>query len=106
MEVIFLDTSEQDVFLSEGEGGSSMESNVKVINKDFIAHKSEAIYQKIKTEMEANHKGEFLAIDPESGDYYLGKTSLEAILNGGKEHPNSVFYIIRIGFPYVYKKRW
>ena len=83
-----------------------MESRVKVVDKDFIVRKSEAIYQNIKTEMEANHKGKFLAIDPESGDYYLAKTSLEAILNGRKEHPNTVFYIIRIGFPYVYRRRW
>ncbi|MBM3237811.1 hypothetical protein FJZ31_16100 [Candidatus Poribacteria bacterium] len=83
-----------------------MESRVKVVDKDFIVRKSEEIYQNIKTEMEANHKGKFLAIDPESGNYYLGKTSLEAGLNGRKEHPNSVFYIIRIGFPYVYKRRW
>lgn len=83
-----------------------MESRVKVVDKDFIVRKSEEIYQNIKTEMEANHKGKFLAIDPESGDYYLAKTSLEAILNGRKEHPNTVFYIIRIGFPYVYKRRW
>jgi len=79
---------------------------VSNIDKESIAHKGEAIYQKIKAEMEANHKGEFLAIDPESGGYYLGKTSLEAGLNGRKEHPNTVFYIIRIGLPYVYKKRW
>jgi tricorn protease-like protein len=92
-------------YFSSRQGGSSMESRVKVIDKELIARKSEEIYQKIKREMEANHKGEFLAIDPESGNYYLAKTSLEAILNGRKEHPNTVFYIIRIGFPYVYKKR-
>jgi hypothetical protein len=83
-----------------------MESRVKVVDKDFIVRKSEEIYQNIKTEMEANHKGKFLAIDPESGDYYFAKTSLEAILNGRKEHPNTVFYVIRIGFPYVYRRRW
>jgi len=79
---------------------------VLVVDKDSIARRGEAIYQKIKTEMESNHKGEFLAIDPESGDYYRAKTSLEATLNGRKEHPDTVFYIIRIGFPYVYKRRW
>ena len=33
-----------------------------VVDKDSIARRGEAIYQKIKAEMEANHKGEFLAI--------------------------------------------
>lgn len=76
------------------------------VDKDSIARKGEAIYQRIKAEIEADHKGEFLAIDPENGDYYLANSSLEAILNGRKEHPNTVFYIIKIGFPYVYKRRW
>ena len=79
---------------------------LNMVDKDFVARRGEAIYQKIKADMETNHKGEFLAVDPESGDHYIGKTSLKAILNGRKEHPNTVFYIIRIGFPYVYKKRW
>lgn len=79
---------------------------LNVVDKEQLARKGEAIYQKIKAEMETNHKGEFLAIDPENGDYYLGKTSLEAGLKGRKEHPNTVFYIIRIGFPYVHKRRW
>ena len=42
---------------------------VLVVDKDSIARKGEAIYQEIKAEMESNHKGEFLAIDPESRDY-------------------------------------
>ena len=79
---------------------------LSVFDKEQLARKSEAIYQKIKAEMEMNHKGEFLAIDSESGDYYLGNTSLEAGLKGRKEHPNTVFYIIRIGLPYVHKRRW
>jgi len=83
-----------------------MESNVRTVDEGFIASKGEEIYQKIRSEVEAHHRGEFLAIDPGSGDTYLGSTSLEAGLKGKKEHPDSVFYIVRIGFPYVHKKRW
>jgi uncharacterized protein (DUF2147 family) len=83
-----------------------MESTVKIINKDFVFSKGEEIYQTLKKEMEDKYKGKFLAIDPESGDYYLGNTSLDAILKGREVHPDAVFYVIRIGLPYVYKKRW
>jgi len=83
-----------------------MESKAQTVDKDFIASKGEETYQKMKVEMEAHHRGEFLAIDPESGDCYLGRTSLEAGLKGRREHPDSVFYIVRIGLPYVHKKRW
>jgi len=42
--------------------------------------KAEAIYRKkLKTKLERKYKGRIVAIDVESGDYFLGKTVLEAI---------------------------
>lgn len=41
--------------------------------------------------------GEFLAIDIESKQSFLGKMSSEAVEKARKEHPNKVFYVVKIG---------
>jgi len=64
-----------------------------------MAEKAKAIYEKIKDGLEAEHKGEVVAIDIESGDYFLGKTGLEAARRARARYPNRIPYIIRIGRP-------
>ena len=64
-----------------------------------LAEKGKAIYEKIKDGLEAEHKGEVVAIDIESGDYFLGKTGLEAARRARARYPNRIPYIIRIGRP-------
>lgn len=65
---------------------------------------SKALLKKIET-VEAKHKGKVVAIDPESGDYFLGTKILTAVEKGRKKHPNAIFYCIRIGYPGVYQHR-
>lgn len=68
------------------------------------AQRGEAIYRQfLRDKLEPMHKGEFVAIEPDSGDYFLGKTSLEAILKARQKHPDKVFHVIRIGHPTVGK---
>jgi len=64
-----------------------------------MAEKAKAIYEKIKDRLEAEHKGEVVAIDVESGDYFLGKTGLEAARQAKARYPNRIPYIMRIGRP-------
>jgi hypothetical protein len=64
-----------------------------------MAEKAKAIYEKIKDRLEAEHKGEAVAIDVESGDYFLGKTGLEAARQAKSRYPNRIPYIMRIGRP-------
>jgi hypothetical protein len=60
--------------------------------------KAEAIYRKnLKPKLERKHKGRIVAIDIDSGDYFLGRTVLEATEKGRKKHPGRLFYAIRIG---------
>ena len=68
--------------------------------------KGEEIYQKkLRPKLEGKHKGRIVAIDVGSGDYFLGKTVLEAIEKGRKKHPGQIFYAIRIGYPAVHSLR-
>ena len=68
--------------------------------------KAEAIYrEKLKPKLERKYKGRIVAIDVDSGDYFLGKTVLEAIENGRRKHPGKIFYAVRIGYPAVHSLR-
>jgi hypothetical protein len=62
-----------------------------------MAEKARSIYEKIRDKLEAEHMGEVVAIDVESGDYFLGKTGLEAARQAKARYPNRIPYVIRIG---------
>jgi len=65
---------------------------------------SKALIKKIET-MEAKRKGRIAAIDPDSGEYFIGKDTIAAVERGRKKLPKAVFYCIRIGYPGVYRLR-
>jgi Tfp pilus assembly protein PilX len=62
----------------------------------------EKIYKRIKSRYEPKYNGKVLAIEPQSGQVYLGKTPLEAMMLAKKKQPDKMFYIMRIGFDAVY----
>lgn len=53
---------------------------------------------------EVRHKGEFVAIEPRSGDYYIGKTMLEAFHKASKRYPGREFIFKRIGFRWTIRQ--
>jgi hypothetical protein len=59
-------------------------------------------YEGIKAELEPEHKGRFVAIDPDTGDYFLGDRGIEATLQAKEKYPDKVFYLARIGYPTAY----
>ncbi len=68
--------------------------------------KAEAIYRKkLKPKLKDKYQGRIVAIDVESGDYFVGETVLEAIEKGRKKHPGKLFYAVRIGYPAVHLLR-
>ena len=53
--------------------------------------------QELKDVLEASHRHEFVAIEPESGDYYLGRTFSEAIGAARRAHPDRLCHALRVG---------
>lgn len=51
----------------------------------------------LRSHLEPVHNGEFVAIEPVSGDYFLGKTLSEAIQAARRSHPQSQPYAMRVG---------
>jgi hypothetical protein len=67
-------------------------------NLDELARKAESIYERsLKSQLEAAHENEFLAIEPESGGYYLGSTLSDAINAARTAHPERLCHTMRVG---------
>jgi hypothetical protein len=60
------------------------------------------IYQRLLRKIEPKHRGEIIAIEPETGEYFIGTDELEVLKEARKKHPRKVFYLARIGFPAVH----
>jgi len=71
---------------------------IKQADIQRIAEEGAKIYQRIKDQYDPKEKGRFLAIDIESQKSYLGDSSAEALEVARKNHPNKIFYVIKIGF--------
>ena len=52
---------------------------------------------RLRSELERTHPDFFVAIEPESGDYFLGETLSEAAEAAGKFHVKSRTCIMRVG---------
>lgn len=61
-------------------------------------------YEKhLKAELEPEHNGEFVAIEPDSGRYFLDKDEVQVILKARAEMPDKLFYFGRVGYDYAHK---
>lgn len=81
-----------------------MDNNEELIKKSDIqriAEEGARIYESIKPDYDPKEKGRFLAIDIDTKKVYLGSTSAEALELARKNHPNKVFYVVKIGFDFA-----
>jgi hypothetical protein len=63
-----------------------------------FARKAEEIYaNRWQASLEQSHMNEFVAIEPESGDYFLGKTLSEAIRAARRAYPDRLSHAMRVG---------
>jgi len=63
-----------------------------------LASRASAIYEeKLKSGLESTNPDDFVAIEPESGDFFLGKTLSEAIQAARAAHPARVPFALRVG---------
>lgn len=74
------------------------EGLIKASDVQRIAEEGAKIYDQIKVNYDPKEKGKFLAIDIDSKEAYLGNTSAEALELARQNHPNKVFYVVKIGF--------
>ena len=65
---------------------------------DEFVQRAEGIYRsQLRAVLEPEHIDEFVAIEPESGDYFLGNTLSEAIGAARQAHPDRLAHGMRVG---------
>ena len=65
-----------------------------------VARRATEIYDtRLRVKLEAEHRNAFVAVEPDSGNYFLGATLSEAILAARKAHPESISFALRVGHP-------
>jgi hypothetical protein len=68
-----------------------------------VARRGEEIYERdIRSKVESEHRGKFLVIDIESGDYEIDRNAFEATHRVIARHPDGERYLLRIGSPAAY----
>jgi hypothetical protein len=63
-----------------------------------IADRAKRLYaERLQATLEAEHRDRFVAIEPESGDYFLADTFDAAVDAAWTRHPGRLSYVIRVG---------
>lgn len=80
---------------------------VEPFDPEEFTKKGKAVYEKLRDKLEPKYKGKFIAIEPETGDYFLGDTMTEADRKGREKYPDKLFFFTRVGYPAaVILRRW
>jgi hypothetical protein len=65
---------------------------------DAFVERGQSLYdEKLRADLEPSHDGQFVAIEPESGRYFLGDTGTTALVAARRAMPQSFFYLTRVG---------
>jgi len=71
-------------------------SEEKTIN---IGQKGEAVYKKIATKLRKKYPGNyFVAIEPTTGKYFVGKDTIDAGKKARKAFPRKTFFGAHVGY--------
>ncbi len=73
------------------------EELIKKADLQRISEEGDKIYQSIKEQYEPVSTGKFLAIEINQKKAYLGNSSAEAVELARREHPDKVFYVVKVG---------
>ncbi|MHB1376490.1 MAG: hypothetical protein ACYCXB_03595 [Candidatus Humimicrobiaceae bacterium] len=76
----------------------------KLLDKKEFTEKGRAVYKKLQSELKKD-KGKIIAIEIESGEYFVGDNELEAAQKARSKFPDKIFTFFRIGYPVVHKFR-
>ena len=67
--------------------------------RDDLVERGQAFYDEhLKEELEPEHTGRYVAIEPDSGRYFLADTGTDALKAALAEMPGALFYLARVGY--------
>ena len=71
---------------------------------DELSEKGQRLYdERLRERLEPEHKGEFVAIEPDTERYFLGSTGIAALRAARRELPHKLFYLLRVGSEAAYR---
>jgi hypothetical protein len=63
-----------------------------------VIERARRIYaEQLRAVLEPQHRNRFVAIEPESGEYFLGDTFDEAVKSARTKYPSRLSHTVRIG---------
>lgn len=65
--------------------------------QSVVANAKQIYETQLRAKLEANHRDQFVAIEPESGEYFLGATYGQAVQAAQRAYPNRISFVLRIG---------
>jgi hypothetical protein len=69
-----------------------------------IVQRGQVLYdQQIRRQVEASHKGKFLVLDIETGEYEIDADELAALKRAKAKNPDAALYILRVGYSTAYR---
>jgi hypothetical protein len=69
-----------------------------------LAGEGERFYtQRLRAVLEPGHVGRFVAIEPETGRYFLGMNGSEALTAAHEAMPDALFYLKRVGYEFAHR---
>ena len=67
-------------------------------NTENVASEAKRIYEEqLRVSLEESHMNEFVAIEPISGEHFLGRTLSEAIGASRLKYPDRLAHALRVG---------
>ena len=72
---------------------SLLKSNPTTPSDDLVERGRNTYKQKLASILEPSHLGEFVAVEPDSAQYFLGNTTSAALVAARAAMPNNLFYL-------------
>jgi hypothetical protein len=76
------------------EGDADM---ISAETKSVIDRAKQIYANQLQADLESRHMDRFVAIEPDSGEYFLGNTFDEAVKSARMKYPSRLSHTIRIG---------
>lgn len=65
--------------------------------EDVVRRATQLYEEKLRDKLEKTNRNDFVAIEPDSGAYFFGKTLSEAIQASRAAHPDRLAFAMRVG---------
>jgi len=74
-----------------------------ISREEFVRRGKDYYGRFLRDKLEPEHKGKFLALDIETGEYEMDADEMAAIHRARARMPDAVFYILRVGYPAAHR---